>query len=341
MIKLRTIKIKNIDFSVSLKTKIITLFIFISSLLNAATITSNYTGNWSSSATWVGGVVPGATDNVIIASNHVVTVNGTYSCANLTIGSNGSSPTLRVTVAANSLTINGILTMNAGNFNGTYTLDAGPGTVNINGTVSWASTSGTNLIETTSSGTLNFGSAITISKSSQNVKVTASGGTVKFNADVTDQQNKISIVAGGNSYFAGSYTVNTTATTLFASTSNTYFTGSGKSLVTDAAVTFGHCFIDANASVSTSGSSNITVAGNFELASGSIFTLGNNLYVKLNWTNNGGTLAGGHNHVYLTASNSTIRNINGPYLTTFPNLHIGTPSGSWAVKYNLNTDMTC
>jgi hypothetical protein len=112
----------------SLKIIVVFSFLMLSAFIcTGATITSNATGNWSAGATWVGGIVPGPTDNVVIVSNHVITVNGIYTCANLTIGSTNSSCTAKITAAANSLTITGLLTMNSSNATGTYTLDAGPG----------------------------------------------------------------------------------------------------------------------------------------------------------------------------------------------------------------------
>jgi hypothetical protein len=326
----------------SLKIIVVFSFLMLSAFIcTGATITSNATGNWSAGATWVGGIVPGPTDNVVIVSNHVITVNGIYTCANLTIGSTNSSCTAKITAAANSLTITGLLTMNSSNATGTYTLDAGPGTININGTISWTCLGGTNLIETTSTGTVNITPVIVISRANQNLKATVSGGTIRFSSDVTDQQNRLSAVAGANVYFAGSYTVNTTATTLLNATSNAYFTGTGKSLISTVAITLGNVYVNAGASITAAGAGIITVAGSFQLDAGSTYTQTNDLYVKLNWTNNGGSLIGGTNHVYLTASNATARTINGTSATTFPNLHIGKPSGTWAVKYGLNTSISC
>ena len=69
----------------------------------AATITSNATGNWNTSGTWVGGTIPGAGDDVIIASGHVVTVNGAFSCNSLTI--NVATVTTTVVIGANSLNV--------------------------------------------------------------------------------------------------------------------------------------------------------------------------------------------------------------------------------------------
>lgn len=70
----------------------------------AATITSNTGGTWSDPGTWVGGVVPGTNDDVVIEYGHFVTITSTDTVASLRVRSNGfnvftinSNVTLRVT----------------------------------------------------------------------------------------------------------------------------------------------------------------------------------------------------------------------------------------------------
>ena len=65
------------------------ILLFIAACFNStafAQITSKATGKWSASGTWVGYVVPGPNDNVIIASGQTVTMDITNAqCKDLTV----------------------------------------------------------------------------------------------------------------------------------------------------------------------------------------------------------------------------------------------------------------
>ena len=78
-----------------------TLLLLVSAVMvNAATITSAGSGNWSNGATWVGGILPGLADDVVIASGHNVTLDANQTVLSTNIGTGGT-----LTVAANTLTI--------------------------------------------------------------------------------------------------------------------------------------------------------------------------------------------------------------------------------------------
>ncbi len=54
----------------------------------AATITSAATGNWNNTATWVGGVIPGSGDDVIISEGHSIEVSDTRTALSLSVETN-------------------------------------------------------------------------------------------------------------------------------------------------------------------------------------------------------------------------------------------------------------
>jgi hypothetical protein len=76
---------------------------------HAANITSAQSGNWGTNSTWAGGVVPGAADNVTIASGHTVTMNSDFTCTDLTINSGGTLNMFFSLTTTGNVTVNGTL----------------------------------------------------------------------------------------------------------------------------------------------------------------------------------------------------------------------------------------
>jgi hypothetical protein len=100
----------------------------------AIVATTAQAGNWSSTATWVGGVVPGAGDTVTI--NHDVTVSDARTIGNSPVASGiviAISPGKRLTIASGGyLTVRGSVTLN-----GTYGDQANSGGVLVQGGGIW------------------------------------------------------------------------------------------------------------------------------------------------------------------------------------------------------------
>ena len=298
---------------------------------HATTYTSSGTGGlWNSSGTWGGAGVPGSSDNVIIAHGTTVTVNGNYTCNNVTIGDATASAATLTVSSTNMLTINGALSINPNNTTSTYTLNAATGTVKIAGTMSW-STSGTDLIEA-STGTLTFTPAVTISSSNQSVKLTGAG-TINFNSSFTDNYNKLVPYSGGIVKFGGNYTVSTTAASWAAGTAE--FSGTG-SITPNSSITFYNLQTLASASTTlASASGSVIVSNAITLASGSTFTTNEGLEIDGNWINNGATLSQGSSTITFN-NTSTLTGA-----TTFTNLQIGNTASSNTVTLTLNNNVTC
>lgn len=95
------------------------------------TITSTVTGgdrNWNTAATWVGGVVPACTNNVIIASGATVNVSATADAASVVINAGGT-----LTNNGGTMTVGCTNNNNAFINYGTHTMTSG--TLNVNGFV--------------------------------------------------------------------------------------------------------------------------------------------------------------------------------------------------------------
>ncbi|SHE91333.1 Por secretion system C-terminal sorting domain-containing protein [Flavobacterium fontis] len=137
-------------------------------------ITSAQSGDWAATSTWVGGVVPTATDNVIIAAGHTVST-----AASLT--------------RTGSTTVNGTFQLNSGGFaSGTNFTYGSSGGLNFNSSgaygvdashVYWPTTSGPVNVSVLQGGlTLNAGANRTVSGTFQTAAgVTFGSATLTFN----------------------------------------------------------------------------------------------------------------------------------------------------------------
>ena len=89
--------------------------VMLSSVAVFGQIVSAANGNWSDAATWTGGVVPGAADNVVIADGDTVTIDAaSVGINNLTVGQGTSGELLFNSTTSVDITIAGNIVVSAG-----------------------------------------------------------------------------------------------------------------------------------------------------------------------------------------------------------------------------------
>lgn len=331
------------------------VILFTSAYLNTAlavTKTAVATGNWSAAATWSPSGVPASGDDVIIKGGFTVTVDGNYTCRNLNVGDATASNATLTANASGNLSITGDVQINPSNKANTFTLDAGAGVVSINGTFSYWSTTGSNILRT-NTGTLNITPAVTVAASTQAVTF-AGAGTINFYNNYTDSYNKLTTATSCTANFFKNYTVSTTAAS-WAGRGTAVFKGNSFAITPNVALTLfnvqfdstttlnspgGNVSIAGNLTVSNgagftanSGSGTLAVTGNVTLGSGSSFIANKNFDLAGNWTNNGGTFSHGSNTLTFTGSGKTV---GGTVPTAFGNIQMGSAASTVAVTFNVN-----
>ncbi|UEG49093.1 hypothetical protein LK994_10670 [Ferruginibacter lapsinanis] len=130
--------------------KLLFTFLTFFALINvyAANISSNaVTGNWNSTASWAGGVIPAAGDNVTIVSGANITVSVAITQTGTITVNSGGTLTLGATLTSNgsSITINGTLNCGANIINGSsnFTLSSANTAILMIGSPNGITTTGT------------------------------------------------------------------------------------------------------------------------------------------------------------------------------------------------------
>lgn len=340
-------------------------------------------GNWSNPATWstagcngaAASSVPGPLDNVIICNSNAggavtVTVDGNYTCNNLTIGNGNNNCYLNI-AGTYTLNINGDLKINSSCWNQTYRLDVGNGVVNVNGTFSqWCTTNGNNQIWI-GQGKIVFNPAVNQTTNNQFIRF-YDAGTIIFNNGFSSNQinARFQTVTNAQIWFKGNYTQTTNTMDFTMGQTQfpiVYFDCVGCNINNTSRVDFGDVIIYDNAVVGTAGGGNLNITGNLTLNtnatfnlskdvpgnvsfvrsinditlnSGSVFNIaGGVTYIQSagNWINNGGTLN--------ASPPTTVRfegignSIGGTSATSFPHLQFGNTLNN--VYYQINQNISC
>ena len=179
-----------------------------SKIASANTITSTVSGgdrNWNTPATWVGGVVPTCTNNVIIATGATVNVSSTVDAASVVINIGGT-----LTNNGGLMTV-GCTNNNAPFYNyGTHTMTSG--TLRVNGFVAhklnsfFNQTGGDIIIDSNNNG--NAATSVAYGGSSCKIetsKLALTGGKITIVDPLVNESTPISVSS------IGSYTMNTVA----------------------------------------------------------------------------------------------------------------------------------
>lgn len=159
-----------------------------------ATITSAQTGNFSSTSTWVGGVVPTSADDAVAATGHIITID-----SNVTVLSFQQAGTGKFLLPGER-TITGGVVANAGTFTsgGTIEVTATTGTTAvINGNITGVSTTAANTagVVMTGTGTLTINGSVTGSAGNAS---TGANGSAAVYTNVTNTININGNVSAGS-----------------------------------------------------------------------------------------------------------------------------------------------
>ncbi|HLP64529.1 hypothetical protein, partial [Flavobacterium sp.] len=308
-------------------------------------ITSNaVTGNWSSTSSWVGGVVPTSADNAIIVSGAVITMDSaTFATRNAgtttTVNAGGTLATSQTYVNNGTTTINGSFQLNSGGWvsdaGGTNALVYGSnGTLIFNSTYTanngnyWPTTNGPVNVTVNTGSNLTLGFSRTVTGTFQ----TAAG--VSLSASTLTLNGTCQLNSGG--FFNNSPTYGSASTLIYNTSYGVFneWTGNGAAGVG----------IPANVRVQsgtlTLTTTNRGVPGNITIDTGCSLALNGtsgDLYLGGNWSNSG-TFSPNGRAVFFNGS--TTQTITNPTGETFNYLINDKSAGALTLANNVTVNAT-
>ncbi|WP_073352303.1 T9SS sorting signal type C domain-containing protein [Flavobacterium xanthum] len=269
---------------------VVLLFSFI--VANSQTITSAGSGNWNTPATWVGGVVPSAANNVTIVAGHAVTVTTAASITNLNL----STATSKLNINSSQvLTVAGTFLNSGTTSNGVN----GPGTILFTGTATFG-----NLTPTGNRPNIIIGNGISANTVTVGANTLINDVTVNTGATLSTGARAISV--NGNFNNSGTITGTSSVVTLLGN-----FTNNGNVSLTSGQVnlTSGD-FTNASTGIftlTTTGRITMTI-GNFSNLGTVTYSANGRLYLGGNYSNSGAfTLTNGGLVYFTGAANQTIQ----------------------------------
>jgi hypothetical protein len=289
-------------------------FTFFIASVNAATITSTSTGgNWTAGATWVGGVAPTSSDEVVIAGP--VSINASVACVKITIN---SGKTLSFATGGYTLTLtNSWQTV----FTNSGTFTAGDGTVKFVSSNNGLTVSGTvtfnNVIidnvdqmnmggNATVNGTLKLINGSNFGYNNNNHPVYGSAATLDINGTYTPSTNPIIWATDNSNKTAPNIVIS--GGTVTASQGSLYLKGT---LTVASGATFngaGGCTYMVSGFQRITNNGTITLGG-VTVKTGAVWNVNSNFNLATLRIESGGTVNA--NSYTLNLNNSTINNCGG------------------------------
>jgi hypothetical protein len=289
---------------------------FIIGIAFARNITSNQTGDWNVSGTWIGGIVPSIGDTATIASGHIITVTENASVERISVSANASAinrngidinsgsalsvtnaivmtaPTAltsEIRVSAGNLSAGSIAIPGSGTSGRNCEVSVSTGTITTTGSITFSGTAAQARFTSTDASIVNIGGNF----GSGGTLTTSGIGTINFNGSVAQTigtyttYNNITINnSSGGVSFTGTTIINGTLAdnTGTINFNNITVTVVGATNVngtlnitsTTGTKTFGDLSINNGGVYNNSANEDVTINGN--LQNNSTFTAGTGIY---------------------------------------------------------------